>query len=305
MRFVRLCPASAKSRRTFPFTSCRMATPQALAAQQLRRCSSPAISASCSTQNVEGADIKHARVNACVSLTRRLVLTAFWSYLACAQASEMPYTLLPTGKRITPTAAPGAHFEALNPGLREFPDFVAGQAITTAVSPDKRTLLILTSGFNRINGADGKPIPNVSDEYVFVYDISRTEPQQREVLRVPDTFAGIVFSPDSRHFYVSGGKDDNVHVFSLGSKHHWSEDGEPIVLGHSSGLGLQIGKEPLAAGGVALTQDGQTLVIANVYNDSVSIVDLRRRRVSAELDLRPGKLDSTKAGVPGGEYPFW
>jgi YVTN family beta-propeller protein len=217
----------------------------------------------------------------------------------------MPYTLLPTGKRVTPTAAPGAHFQALNPGLREFPDFVAGQAITTAVSPDKRTLLILTSGFNRINGADGKPIPNASDEYVFVYDISRTEPQQLQLLKVPDTFAGIVFSPDNKHFYVSGGKDDNVHVFSLGSKHHWSEDGEPIVLGHSSGLGLQIGKEPLAAGGLALTQDGQTLVIANVYNDSVSIVDLHRRRVSAELDLRPGKLDSTKAGIPGGEYPFW
>ncbi|MGA8026725.1 MAG: hypothetical protein WB992_06235 [Bryobacteraceae bacterium] len=84
--------------------------------------------------------------------------------------------LLPTGKRITPTAAPGSRFEPLNPELPGYPDFVAGQAISTAVSPNKQTLLILTSGYNRINGADGKPIQDLSDEYVFAYDISRDVP---------------------------------------------------------------------------------------------------------------------------------
>jgi len=106
-------------------------------------------------------------------------------------------------------------------------------------------------------------------------------------------------------FYVSGGKDDNVHIFSLDWNRHWSESGEPVKLGHSSGLGLKIGKEPLAAGGLAVTQNGEALIVANVYNDSVSVVDLHSRRVSAELDLRPGKIDAAKAGVPGGEYPFW
>jgi DNA-binding beta-propeller fold protein YncE len=138
-----------------------------------------------------------------------------------------------------------------------------------------------------------------------VYDISHAEPQRVQVVKVPDTFAGIAFAPDGKRLYVSGGKDDNVHIFSLDSNHHWSEDGEPIGLGHSSGLGLQIGKEPLAAGGLAVTQNGEALVIANVYNDSVSVIDLHRRRVSAELDLRPGKIDASRAGVPGGEYPFW
>ncbi len=111
------------------------------------------------------------------------------------------------------------------------------------------------------------------------------------MLKVPDTFAGITFSPNGKHFYVSGGKDDNVHIFSLQANQQWSENEEPIRLGHSSGLGLQIGKEPLVAGGLAVTQSGERLVIANVYNDSVSVIDLRGHRVSAEVDLRPGKID--------------
>jgi YVTN family beta-propeller protein len=234
-----------------------------------------------------------------------LAFASFYQNGGSTQKSAALETLLPTGKRITPTAAPGSRFQPLNPGLKAFPDFVAGQAISTAVSPDQKTLLILTSGFNRINGADGNPIPDASEEYVFVYDISHVEATQIQVLKVPDTFAGLAFSPDCKQFYVSGGKDDNIHIFSLDSSRYWSENGEPIKLGHSSGLGLQIGKEPLAAGGLAVTQNGQTLVITNVYNDSISVVDLRTRHVSAELDLRPGKIDAAQAGVPGGEYPFW
>ncbi len=214
-------------------------------------------------------------------------------------------TLLPTGKRITPLAAPGAHFELLNPGLRDFPEYVAGQAMSTAMSPDSRTLLVLTSGFNRINGEEGKPITDASEEYVFVYDIRAGEPRKKQVLKVPNTFAGIAFAPSGKSFYVSGGTDDNVHTFSLDVQGEWIEQGKPIKLGHSSGLGFFPGKEPLAAGGLAVTADGKTLLVANIYNDSVSLIDLVPSRVTHELDLRPGKNNPKQAGVPGGEYPFW
>ncbi len=212
---------------------------------------------------------------------------------------------LPTGKRITPEAAPGAHFELLNPGLRDYPQYVAGQAMSTALSPDGKTLLILTSGFNRLNGEDGKPIADASDEYVFVYDIAQGAARKTQVLKVPNTFAGIAFAPSGRRFYVSGGTDDNLHTFALGGGGKWSEEGEPIKLGHKSGLGFFVGKEPLAAGGVGATPDGKTALVANVYNDSVSVIDLISRKVTNEIDLRPGKIDPRQAGVPGGEYPFW
>ncbi len=214
-------------------------------------------------------------------------------------------TLLPTGKRITPLAAPGAHFELLNPGLKDFPQYVAGQAMTTSLSPDGKTLLILTSGFNRINGTDGKPIADASKEYVFVYDVSHTQPQKKQVLKVPNTFAGIAFAPAGTSFYVSGGTDDNLHQYSLTRGGSWAESGSPIKLGHASGLGFFVGKEPLAAGGTAVTPDGKTVLVANIYNDSVSFVDVAQRKVTHELDLRPGKINAKQAGVPGGEYPFW
>ncbi len=176
--------------------------------------------------------------------------------------------------------------------------------MSTATSPDGKTLLILTSGFNRINGADGV-IPDASQEYVFVYDISAGAARKIQVVKVPNTFAGIAFSPSGREFYVSGGMDDNVHTFRFDSNASWSEAGPAIPLGHSSGLGLTPGKEPLAAGGLAVTPDGKRVLVANIYNDSVSIVDLAAHRVTGELDLRPGKNNPRQAGVAGGEYPFW
>src|SRR4051794_33613994 len=85
-------------------------------------------------------------------------------------------TFIPTGVRITPTAAPGSIFQALNPGLPSDPTFTVGQAVTTAISPDGKTLLILTSGYNKQNftsGAKaGKTNPAESNEYIFVFDIS-------------------------------------------------------------------------------------------------------------------------------------
>src|SRR5262245_41544079 len=78
---------------------------------------------------------------------------------------------LPTGVRITPEVAEGARFQPLNPDLPGRPDFVAGQAVTSTSSPDGQTLLLLTSGYNRISGPDGKNVPEASNEYVFVYDI--------------------------------------------------------------------------------------------------------------------------------------
>jgi DNA-binding beta-propeller fold protein YncE len=238
-----------------------------------------------------------------------VILTlSFISGSRCLQAADDNddrASVLPTGKRITPSAAPGAHFEALNPGLPDFPAFVVGQAISTAVSPDNHTLLILTSGYNLNEGPDGNNVAEASQEYVFVYDIRTTTPRQRQVLKVRNTFVGICFSPDGKEFYVTGGKDDNVHTFLLASNGQWQEMSAPIPLGHSSGLGLNPGKEPLAAGGIAVTTDGHTLVVANIYNDSISLIDLPARKVSKELDLRPGKIHRSRVGVPGGEYPFW
>ena len=83
---------------------------------------------------------------------------------AASRADETAGELLPTGQRITPEAATGARFQNLNPQLAAYPDHLAGQAVTTATSHDGKTLLILTSGFNRMSTPEGKQDPRASSE---------------------------------------------------------------------------------------------------------------------------------------------
>jgi YVTN family beta-propeller protein len=59
------------------------------------------------------------------------------------------------------------------------------------------------------------------------------------------------------------------------------------------------------AAGLAASANGKRLVVANFENDSASVIDLEKRLVMAEIDLRPGKINPAEQGVPGGEYPFW
>ena len=81
-------------------------------------------------------------------------------------------TFLPSGLTITPTAAAKSTYEALNPGLPEFPNFIAGSALSTAKSPDGKTLLVLTGGHNNLS--QGKN--SFNNEYIFVFDISGGKP---------------------------------------------------------------------------------------------------------------------------------
>jgi DNA-binding beta-propeller fold protein YncE len=220
-------------------------------------------------------------------------------------------TLLATGQTVTATAASGSRFIELNPGLipgtpllpnqLDASHFIAGQEKTTVLSPDGTTLLVLTSGFNRLADANGNGIPEYSNEYVFVFTVASGQPALRQVLQVPNTFDGMAFAPDGKTFYVSGGVDNNVHVFALGAA-GWAESGAPIALGTApvfpNGGGAQ-------AAGLAVNGDGTRLVIANYESDSISIIDTAARSIVATLDLRPGKLDQSSSGVPGGEFPYW
>src|SRR6516164_8459257 len=74
--------------------------------------------------------------------------------------------VLPTGATITPTAAPGAVFQPLTVPLPDYPNYSPDSAETTAVSPDGKTLLIITSGFNLNLDVNGKYQPQDSSEYV-------------------------------------------------------------------------------------------------------------------------------------------
>ena len=250
---------------------------------------------------------------------------------------------------ITPLAPAGSQFQQLNPDLPDHPAWLATHAATTAVSPDGGTMLVLTSGYNRVFGQGSNSLtsfyPSDSNEHVFVYDISNGAPIKKQVLQVPVTYFGIAWDPSNTHFYVPGCSWDAVHIFSA-TGGFWAEENTvqtksgPVPLfqlGHNNiGVGLSaappVGSVPVnsevyvypCAAGIALSPSGNTMVVSNYYNDSISIfsggygnwqpMDVAIGRPVASngnppvsnLDLRPGKnLVSAASGTPGGEYPFW
>ena len=283
---------------------------------------------------------------------------------------------------ITPLAPQAAQFQSLvTPWLVNGKPWLAGQAVSSTVSGS--TLLVLTSGFNRIfsgpalsnmafvpeppiveavpgqsPAAGGLPANSPSSEYVFVYDISGGAPVYEQAVMIPNSYHGIAFDPSQNAFYVSGGMGDfpfgsngypdpanpqydNVHVLTLNSNQTWAPapstlaPGPELLLSHSTGgIGLAVAaSEPTplvnssiyvqpCAAGVAVSRDGQKLVVANYYNDSITVFtgglgnwaplssltaeEPRGITNPGELDLRPGKSAGSPApGTPGGEYPFW
>jgi YVTN family beta-propeller protein len=241
--------------------------------------------------------------------------------------------VLPTGQFITPLAAPGSTIQILSTGLRADGDADAAQAVKTALSPDGKTLLILTSGWNRDNRLpDGTPItyPGIDPvtgaaagqttkaEWVFVYRVERdgsvTKQQQ---LNLPSAYSGLAWGSDATRFYVSGGANDRVYVYRL-SGDAFVPDTPFILLGHNSNQTAPVSRpdgnilkgtraaavvpQILASAvvaGLAVSRDGKTLVAANFENDSVSIVDTATRRVTREVRFTvPG------ATTPLGEYPY-
>src|SRR5260221_6759775 len=108
--------------------------------------------------------LRHLALSSAVALSSLATLSP-------AMADEG--TFLPSGLIITPTAAPKSTYEALNPGLSEFPNFIAGGALSTVKSPDGKTLLVLTGGHNNLTG----PKPNLFyNHYIFVLDTRRRQP---------------------------------------------------------------------------------------------------------------------------------
>ena len=237
-----------------------------------------------------------------VGLTLALVVSG-----ALANAQSLPNM----GQQITPLAPQGSQFGPLDLDLLGDSAWLVGQAVTTVVSPDHKTLLILTSGYNRefinANANLYGPYGPYSTEYVFIYDISAPTPVKKQILPIIlNSYNGIVFDPSGTAFYVAGGPSDNVHIFTLSaSTGMWAEaKGSPMALGHKGGLG--IGVLPCSAG-VAISNDGQTQVVVNYYNDSITVFTggLGNWTKATEVDLRPGKSTPPQTGTPGGEYPFW
>src|ERR1700690_4473996 len=130
--------------------------------------------------------------------------------LVPSQATPPARQRLATGQYVTPTALRGSVQQALNPGLADYPDFIAGEAVRSQLSPDGTTLAVLCAGQNSLDASDGTLDVANSTQYIFLYDVSganRHSPLLKQVLRPTNTHVGLVFSLDGNTLYAAGGRD--------------------------------------------------------------------------------------------------
>jgi DNA-binding beta-propeller fold protein YncE len=140
--------------------------------------------------------------------------------------------------------------------------------VNIAVHPDGRYAAILHAGYGQ--------------HEVRVVDV----PQRRVTSRAPLdlTFYGLTFSADGRRLFCSGAAGETIGVFNFA-------DGQLVAEGT---LRLRDPKQRGIPGGLALTRDGQTLFVANVWGQSVSRIDVTRPSEVKEVLLGP-------AGVQPGD----
>jgi YVTN family beta-propeller protein len=211
---------------------------------------------------------------------------------------------LATGQFVTPTALPGAVQQFLNPGLPAYPNFIAGEAVRSQLSPDGTTLAVLCAGQNSLVKPDGTTDVDASTQFIFLYDVSgahKRSPLLTQVLKPTNSHVGLVFSPDGSQLYAAGGRDDMVRVYAK-TAGVWAPSGS-IALNHA-GVGVGVGVAP-NAGGLGMSKDGKTLVVVNNYNDSISVIDTATGTIRYEHDLRPFFAGNEGvAGGTGGTFPF-
>jgi YVTN family beta-propeller protein len=227
-----------------------------------------------------------------------------FSLQARADAPIAPPQQLATGQFVTPTAPRGALQQFLNPGLPAYPSFIAGEAVRSQLSPDGSTLAILCAGQNSLYKPDGTLDTPSSTQFIFLYDVSaghRDAPVLKQVIQQKNAHVGLVFSPDGNTLYAAGGRDDAIYAYSnVGGT--WSL-GAVLGLGHAN-KGIGIGVSPNASG-LGISSDGRTLVVANNYNDSISVIDTATGTVRYEHDLRPyAAANEGVSGGVGGTFPF-
>ena len=220
---------------------------------------------------------------------------------------------LATGQYATPTAIPDAVQQYLNPGLAAYPNFIAGEAVRSQLSPDGTTLAVITAGQNSLYKPDGTVDVANSTQFIFLYNVegaNKAKPALAQVIQQVNSHVGLVFSPDGNTLYAAGGNDDRVCVYVKSGGSFTAAT--PIALGHfapgatgaarNKGVGLSV--QPNASG-LGISADGATLVVANNYNDSISVIDTATRVVRYEHDLRPFFANNEgRSGGVGGTFPF-
>jgi DNA-binding beta-propeller fold protein YncE len=171
----------------------------------------------------------------------------FHASAVCATDKPMNYTSpLSTGVRLDPVGEP-IDLGSLPLGM--------------AVAPEGDKVAVVLSGWR--------------EQGLQIVDLKSR--QVTQTLEQPAAFLGIVFAPDGKHLYVSGGNDDSVFVYSW--ENGAAKFERKIVLGQP---------KPDKTGsrypaGLAVSSHGDFLYVAENVGDSLAVVDPQSAQVVQRL----------------------
>ncbi len=126
-----------------------------------------------------------------------------------------------------------------------------------------------------------------------------------QVIKQTNAHVGLVWSLDGNTLYAAGGNDDAVYAYTKsGGSLVAGGDDLPRSWRTRRHRRHRPRREPNASG-LGISPTAKTLVVANNFNDSISVIDTATNTVRYEHDLRPYSANNEgTSGVAGGEYPL-
>ena len=158
-------------------------------------------------------------------------------------------------------AGPAGDGTAVTPlGVRVTPEgeqtTLGDLPLASAVSPDHATMLVVNAG--------------QGDQSLQMVDVASSQVVQTVTYQSPQAvFTGVAFSPDGQRAFVSGGGNNIIRTFAV-SDQRLSETA-PIALPTTNPSGGAVNMYPA---GLAVTGDGQKLVVADQLADATTVIDL-------------------------------
>ncbi|OAT82341.1 bifunctional YncE family protein/alkaline phosphatase family protein [Desulfotomaculum copahuensis] len=130
-----------------------------------------------------------------------------------------------------------------------------------AISPDGKTILVSNDG--------------QSTQSLMVVDRATGKVVQSIEYKKPEAlYIGVVFSPDGKKAYASAGNNNKIRIYDVQGQ-QLTESGS-IVFPATDDQGKKVNYFPA---GLTISPDGQTLYVANNLNDSMSIINVKERKV--------------------------
>ncbi|MDQ6870768.1 MAG: SMP-30/gluconolactonase/LRE family protein [Gemmatimonadota bacterium] len=153
---------------------------------------------------------------------------------------------LPTGRTLDPA---GVSYD------------LGSMPLAMALSPERDRVVALLNGWR--------------EQGIQVLDRSSGRVLQK--ISLPAVFLGVVFSPDGRSLYVSGGNQDVIYRFDWRDRAATLADSIVLEVKANGKDGVRYPAE------IAISPDGRTLYTAENLGDSLAVIDLAQRRVVQRL----------------------